>query len=86
MNFIVRFLGSLLCLLARRPGRERRGGEPVRPCFPARQLVQLDLCQAEFARWERAENRFRREWRRVWWLDRCGIGAGPSPVLGAVVR
>lgn len=76
LNFIVRFLGSLRCLLTRRPGGERWGGELVRPCFPARQRIQLKASQAEFARRGR---------RRGWWLVQQGIEAGPSLVLGAVV-
>lgn len=85
VNLIVRFLGPLQCCLTRRPRAERQGSEVVRPCFPVRPRSQLRFQKAVFARWERAENRFRRERRRVWWLARQGIEAGPSPVLGVVV-
>lgn len=85
LNLIVRFLGSLRCLLTRRPRGEQRGSGLVRPCFPVRPRTQLSFQKAEFARWERAENRFRRERRRAWWLAQQGIEAGPSPVLGGVV-
>jgi hypothetical protein len=85
LNPIVRFLGSLRRLLTRRPGGERRGSELLQPCFSVRPRAQLKVEKAEFGRWERAENRFRRERRRVWWLAQQGIEAGPSPVLGGVV-
>lgn len=64
---------------------EQRGSGLVRPCFPVRPRSQLSFQEAEFACWERAENRFRRERRRAWWLAQQGIEAGPSPVLSGVV-
>lgn len=42
--------------------------------------------QAAFDRWERAENRWRRERRRALWLALHGIEVGPSVIHGVVVR
>lgn len=42
--------------------------------------------QAAFDRWERAENRWRRERRRALWLASHGIDVGPSVIHGVVVR
>lgn len=89
LNLIFHFLEPLRRLLTRHPGTERRGSGLAHSFVPARRRPQLDAQQTEFARWERAENRFRRERRRerrrVWWLAQQGIEAGPSPVLGVVV-
>lgn len=42
--------------------------------------------QAAFDRWERAENRWRRERRRALWLALHGIDVGPSVIHGVAVR
>lgn len=42
--------------------------------------------QAAYNRWERAENRTRRERRRALWLATCGIDVGPHTIHGVVVR
>lgn len=42
--------------------------------------------QAAYNRWERAENRMRRERRRALWLATCGIDVGPRVIHGVMVR
>lgn len=42
--------------------------------------------QAAYNRWERAENRMRRERRRALWLATCGIDVGPHSIHGVMVR
>lgn len=42
--------------------------------------------QAAYNRWERAENRMRRERRRALWLASCGIDVGPHTIHGVMVR
>ncbi|MER5362334.1 hypothetical protein [Streptomyces sp. NPDC002785] len=41
--------------------------------------------QAAYDRWERAENRLRRERRRALWLALHGIDMGPRVIHGVVV-
>lgn len=54
-------------------------GTPLRP-------AEGPFSQAAFDRWERAENRWRRERRRALWLALHGIDVGPSVIHGVVVR
>lgn len=54
-------------------------GTPLRPS-------EGPFSQAAFDRWERAENRWRRERRRALWLALHGIDVGPSVIHGVVVR
>lgn len=84
-NFISRLRGAIRFASTGLSGGERLDGGRARPLSPARIRPQMSSEQVEFARWERAENRFRRERRRVWWLAQHGIEAGPSPVFGVVV-
>ncbi|THA32359.1 hypothetical protein E6R18_14210 [Streptomyces sp. A1277] len=42
--------------------------------------------QAAYGRWERAENRMRRERRRALWLALHGVDVGPRVIHGMAVR
>ncbi|WLQ39378.1 hypothetical protein P8A22_04640 [Streptomyces laculatispora] len=53
---------------------------------PQPRPVDGPFSQAAFDRWERAENRWRRERRRALWLASHGIDVGPSVIHGVVVR